>query len=283
MPSAQSCPVKKLENLLLATDHSEYCEGAVREAVRIAGKCLSRLYVITILEMNPEYETFGTNVTQELLKEAAEYFDSLRKKALEKRITCETILRERGEPYRLIVDEATKKKVDMIIMGRRGRRGLEKVLMGSTAAKVVGHAPCNVLIVPRAAQVEFRNILVATDGSEYANAAALTAIDIAKSSGGHIIALSAFFLDDELPAAKSNVNSILEITHREGVEAEAITPRGKPDEAIGEIAGGRAVDLIVMGAYGKTGLKKLLMGSTTEKVIGLTGCAVMVVKHEPIG
>jgi len=32
-----------------------------------------------------------------------------------------------------------------------------------------------------------------------------------------------------------------------------------------------------MGAYGKTGLKKLLMGSSTEKVIGLVGCAVLVV------
>jgi nucleotide-binding universal stress UspA family protein len=38
------------------------------------------------------------------------------------------------------------------------------------------------------------------------------------------------------------------------------------------------VDLIVMGAYGKTGLRKLLMGSSTEKVISHAGCAVLVAK-----
>jgi nucleotide-binding universal stress UspA family protein len=44
------------------------------------------------------------------------------------------------------------------------------------------------------------------------------------------------------------------------------------------MAGGRGVDLIVMGTYGKTGLKKFLMGSSTEKVIGRAGCAVLVVR-----
>jgi nucleotide-binding universal stress UspA family protein len=147
--------------------------------------------------MNSTYETFAINVAQRLKKEVAAYFDGVVKKAAGKGVSCETILQKRGKPYRLIVDEAIKKKVDMIIMGRRGRRGLEKVLMGRTTTKVIGHAPCNVLLVPRDAQFEFRNILIATDGSEYANDAALTAIDIAKSSGGHIIALSAFISDNE--------------------------------------------------------------------------------------
>jgi nucleotide-binding universal stress UspA family protein len=51
-------------------------------------------------------------------------------------------------------------------------------------------------------------------------------------------------------------------------------------KAITETAGGNAVDLIIMGACGKTGLTKSLMGSTAEKVIGLAGCAVMVVMHK---
>jgi nucleotide-binding universal stress UspA family protein len=57
-----------------------------------------------------------------------------------------------------------------------------------------------------------------------------------------------------------------------------MTPIGKPSEIITETAAGRGVDLIVMGTYGRTGLKKLLMGSTTEKVIGTAGCAVLVAK-----
>ncbi len=283
MSAAEFCPIGRVEKLLLAADRSEYSEGAVREAIRIAEKCSSRLYVITVVEMNPEYETFGTNVTQGLEREAAEYFAYLKKMAAEKGVSCETILRESGEPYRLIVDEAAGKGIDMIIMGRRGRKGLEKVLMGSTVAKVIGHAPCNVLVVPRAARVEFKNILIATDGSEYAGDAASTAIEIAKDNGSHVIVLSAYFLDNELATAESNVKRVLEIAQQKGVEAEVATPRGKPYDAIIETAGGRAVDLIVMGAYGKTGLKKLLMGSSTEKVIGLAGCAVMVARRVTAG
>lgn len=52
---------------------------------------------------------------------------------------------------------------------------------------------------------------------------------------------------------------------------------GKPHEIIAEVASGRSVGLIVMGTYGKTGLKKFFMGSATEKVIGLSGCSVLVV------
>jgi nucleotide-binding universal stress UspA family protein len=68
------------------------------------------------------------------------------------------------------------------------------------------------------------------------------------------------------------------MAQKEGVSAEAVTPTGRSFDVIVETAGGRGVDLIVMGTYGKTGLRKILMGSSTEKVIGKTGCAVLVVK-----
>ena len=68
------------------------------------------------------------------------------------------------------------------------------------------------------------------------------------------------------------------LAQQEGVPVETLTPMGRSYEAIVEAAGGRGVDLIVVGTYGKTGLTKILMGSSTERVIGLAGCAVMVVK-----
>ena len=279
MSTAEFCPMGKIEKLLLATDWSDYSEGAVREAINLARECATELYAISVIEINPEYETFGTDVIEKEEKEVAAYFESLRTRASKEGVACKTILRESGEPYRLIVEEAEEKKVDMILIGRHGRRGLAKVLMGSVASKVIGHAPCNVLVVPRAARIEFKNILVATDGSGHANAAVSEALAIAKRGGNHLIALSSYFLDNELEEAKSNVNKVIKMAQEVGVTVDALTPRGKPYDAIVETAGGRAVDLIVMGAYGKTGLRKLLMGSSTEKVIGLAGCAVMVIRH----
>ena len=279
--SPQSCPLSKLDELLLATDRSAFSEGAVREAVNFAVKCSSRLYVMSVLETNPQYETIGADVYEKEETEALKYLESVKARALQAGVySCEAVLHYGEEPYRLIVNEAVDKKVDMIIIGRRGRGGLMKVLMGQVAAKVIGHAPCKVLVVPRAAKIEYKNILVATDGSAHSVAAASEAIGIAKRCGSAVIALSTAYTEGDLEEAKANVDKVVDMAHDEGVPIEAITPMGRSHNVIVETAGGRGVDLIVMGTYGKTGIKRLLMGSSTERVIGHAGCAVLVVRAQ---
>lgn len=278
MTNGATCPIGGLEKILLATDRSEYSEGAIREAIKFASKCSSRIYASMTIETNPEYETIGSNVFEKEEGEATAYLDSIKARAVKEGVACETTLHESTDASQAIVDEAAEKKVDMIIIGRHGRKGVAKALMGEVAAKVIAHAPCKVLVVPRAAQIEYRNILVATDGSAHAVAALNEAIAIAKRCGSRIIALSAMRDETEREEARNFSNKAAETAKKEGVEAEAVTPTGRSFNAIVETAGGRGVDLIVMGTYGKTGLKKVLMGSSTEKVIGNAGCAVLVVK-----
>ncbi|HUJ18392.1 MAG TPA: universal stress protein [Nitrospirota bacterium] len=278
MTTAPACPIGKLEKLLLATDMSDYSEGAIREAITFAAKCSSRLVACMTLETNPEFETIGSNVFEKEEAEATAHLEAIKARAAKQNVLCETVLRESTDAAEAFVGEAVEKKVDMIVIGRRGRKGVAKALMGETAAKVIAHAPCKVLIVPRAAQIEYRNILVATDASAHATAAVTEAIAIAKRCGSHLIALSAMRDEGERADAGKHASAAAEAARREGVSAEAVTPTGRSFTAIVETASGRGVDLIVMGTYGKTGIKKLLMGSSTEKVIGSAGCAVLVVK-----
>ena len=282
MGSEGYCPTGKLQKLLLATDRSEYSEGAIREAINFAKKCSSSLYVMSVLETNPEYETIGASAYQKEEQEATKYLQSVKNRADQEGLPyCKAVLHYGEEPCQLIIDAAHERNVDMIIIGRRGRSGLMKVLMGKVAAKVVGHAPCKVLVVPRAARIECRNILVATDGSAHSAAAVSEAIGIAKRCGSNIIAVSSVHSEEELEEAKANVRKVVEMAHKEGIKAEALTPPGRSHDVIVETAGGRGVDLIIMGTYGKTGLKKILMGSSTEKVVGHASCAVLVVKAAP--
>lgn len=55
------------------------------------------------------------------------------------------------EPYKFIdkfiVEDAEKKAVNIIVMGSHGRTGLKRLLMGSVTSRVIGHAPCSVLVV----------------------------------------------------------------------------------------------------------------------------------------
>ncbi len=278
MTNGATCPISKLDKILLATDMSLDSEGAIREAIKFASKCSSRIYACMTLETNPEYETIGSSVFEKEEAVAAAHLESIKARATKEGVSCETIFHESMDAADAIVDDAVEKRVDMIVIGRHGRKGVAKALMGETAAKVITHAPCKVLVVPKAAQIEYRNILVATDGSPHAIAALNEAIAIAKRCGSHIIALSAMRDESERAEAVKFSTEAAEMAKKEGVPAEAVTPVGRSFNVIVETAGGRAVDLIVMGTYGKTGVKKLLMGSSTEKVIGSAGCAVLVVK-----
>ncbi len=272
------CPVGKLERVLLATDRSEFSEGAVREAINFATKCSSRLTVTSVLETNPEYETIGSKFFEKEENEARNYLESVKTRASSKDILCDVVMLESDAPARAIVDFASQKNADMIIVGRRGRKGLAKLLIGEVSSKIIGHAYCKVLVVPRAAVIEYRTILVATDGSTHGSAAVTEALAIAKRCGSHLIVLSAVHDGNGHEAAESLSGKAVELAKKEGVSAESLTPIGRSADVIVETAGGRGVDLIVMGTYGKTGVKKLLMGSTTEKVIRSAGCAVLVVK-----
>lgn len=278
MDCSQSCPVGRLSKLLVSTDGSIHSEGAIREAISFASKCSSKIYACMVLETNPEYESVGSDVFEKEEAEATTHLESIKARAEKEGVRCETIFHESIEASQAIVDEAAENRVDMIVIGRHGRKGIAKALMGEVAAKVIANAPCKVLVVPKAAKIEYRNILVATDGSVHSNAALTEAIAIAKRCESHLIALSAMRDESERKEAENYVNTAVELARKEGVSAEAVTPAGRSFNAIVETAGGRGVDLIVMGTYGKTGVQKFLMGSSTEKVIVNAGCAVLVAK-----
>lgn len=267
-----------LKNILLATDGSEYSEGAVREAISLAKRCSSKLFALSVVEANPEFMAMAPQAVEDMEVKTREYLESIKSRASKEGVQCESIVHEGEDTYKFIVDEAKKNNVNMIVMGRRGRKGLKRLMMGSVTAKTIGHSPCNVLVVPRAARIEGKVILIATDGSKYSELAAREAVYIAKGCESKLIAVSVASSEAEVKESQDNVNKVRDMAEREGVKAEILTVTGRPYEAIVETAKNKNADLIIVGSHGKTGLERLLMGSVTERVIGLTEVAVLVVK-----
>ena len=278
MTAYQVCPTAKLEKLLLSTDGSEFSEGAVRESINLAKTCGSKLYTVSVIEVNPEFVALAPQVVEKFEKETRVHLESIKTRASNEGVDCEIIAHEGEEPFQYIVDEAAKNNVEMIIMGRRGRIGLKRLMMGSVTARVIGYAPCKVLVVPKAAKVTYKNILVATDGSKYSEAASREAISIAKRTGSDLIVLSVATKDENLPAAKRSVNEVKKIAEKEGIRIEVLTTKGMPYEVIVKTAKEKDAGVIVVGSYGRTGIKRLLMGSVTARVIGHAECPVLVVK-----
>lgn len=145
---AAACPITGLKNILLATDGSTYSEKALREAVNLAKTCGTKLYVVSVIEVNPEYATMAPNVVEKLEKDTGELISAVKTCVEKEGIDAEMITHEGEEAWRFIVDEAKTRNVDMIVMGTHGRSGLTRLLMGSVTQKVIGHAPCKVLVVP---------------------------------------------------------------------------------------------------------------------------------------
>jgi nucleotide-binding universal stress UspA family protein len=144
----QVCPTPGFERLLVATDGSEFSKAAVEEAIRIAGACSSTVYVLHVIETGVEVELWDTTAAEKLEKHMRKYLEGIQAKAAKQGVTCEPIMHLGDEPYRFIVSEAIKHKVSTIIMGSHGRTGLTRLMMGSTVSRVIGHAPCRVMVVP---------------------------------------------------------------------------------------------------------------------------------------
>jgi nucleotide-binding universal stress UspA family protein len=147
MAVKQSCPIPGLKKILLATDGSKYSSAALKEAISISRACSSKLYVLSVVEMNLEYEALAPLLVEKAESETRKLLESAKKKILKEGLECETIVHQGDEPAQLIVDEAVKNKVNMIVMGIHGRKGLTKLMMGSVTQKVIAHTPCSVLVV----------------------------------------------------------------------------------------------------------------------------------------
>lgn len=273
-----SCPTERLEKLMVATDGSEYSESAIREAINLAKACSSKLVAASIVTTNLEFETVVPQVMEKDERAAREHLESVKSRAAKEGIDCDAIIRLSEEPFQDIIDLAEKNKINLIIVGTHGRTGLKRLMMGSVTAKVIGHSPCNVLVVPLHAKVECRNILLATDGSKYSDTAASEAMGIAKKCGSSLFVISVASADTEVASAAGNVKKVTGVAEKENIHIEGMAVKGNPYETIIETAKQKRADLIIMGSHGRTGLERLLMGSVTERVIGHADVAVLVVK-----
>lgn len=233
---------------------------------------------MAVVLTNPEDENAVPFVIAQAEKDMEQRVNAVKAMAEEAGIDCGVIVKRGDDPYWEIVNEAKKNKADIIVMGTHGRRGIKRFVMGSVTASVIGHAPCQVLVIPAHAKVDFGTILAATDGSKHGDAAVKEAIAIAKVCSSLLVVVSVASSDDEAPATEESVKQALVLADKEKVEKEGMVLRGNAGEAIVEAAEQKGAGLIVMGSHGRTGLMNLFMGSVTEYVLSHGNIPILVAK-----
>lgn len=144
-----TCPIGSLKTILVATDGSLHSEKALYEAINLAKACGTKLYVMSVVEVNPEYEALAPQIVEKADEETKGFLDAAQKCAEREQVSCTTIVHRGEDPAHFIVEEAEKLTADMIVMGKHGRNVmLRKLFVGSVTAKVISHAHCKVLVVP---------------------------------------------------------------------------------------------------------------------------------------
>ena len=122
---SQPSPAARMQRILLSTDGSEHSDGAVRVAIEAAANCSSQLFAFTMVVSNPEVEAIAPEIVAKAERRAREVLDGVEAKAKARGIAIERLVRHGQDPAHQIVGQAEKREADLIIMGRRGVRGLD--------------------------------------------------------------------------------------------------------------------------------------------------------------
>ncbi|WP_114968384.1 universal stress protein [Rhodoferax ferrireducens] len=263
--------------LLLATEHSEFDTGAENLAFALAKRCQLPLATILPLVSNPEYEALAPQIAARAEREAAIKIAQLHAQAQAGGVAIELRVRRGEEPYREIVEEAREQASDLIIIRRRGKRSfLANLLVGEMVSKVVAHAPCHVLIVPREAHMWRQRVLVAAEPTEQGRQVLATAVAVAAQCALPLYVVSVVPAEGLRAPADAFVTEMLDQARRGGVLAQGEVRVGK---AFTEILAARATsqaDLIVLASRDDSRIGRALVGGVAQKVMGLSDYPVLV-------
>ncbi len=134
--------------VLVATDGSEHSMKAVQRALELAEKQGAQVTLMSVAYYGADYlEGMPPNIKDKLEDEAKAALAKAKAVFDAKNVPVETVLEAGLVPANLIIRKAQVGKFDRIVIGSTGLNALERILMGSTAAKVVAHAPCEVTVV----------------------------------------------------------------------------------------------------------------------------------------
>jgi nucleotide-binding universal stress UspA family protein len=150
-----------LQRILVPIDFSEHSKSALKYAIPFAQQFKASIDLIYVVEptIYPADFSFGQigfpNVEEELRVRGNDELEKLITKEISGQVSSRKVVRT-GKPFYEINQYAQEEDIDLIIIATHGHSGMEHILFGSTAEKVVRKAPCPVLVV-RTGEHEFVN------------------------------------------------------------------------------------------------------------------------------
>jgi nucleotide-binding universal stress UspA family protein len=298
-----------IKKILTTTDFSDESRSGVRYAVALAEKLHATVSLLHVVDQ-PFHQSGAKSImlaheSTDLPQSAPGRMAALVKSEGNRGVTLTSAIRN-GTPFHEITTAADESAADVIVIATHGYTGPKHVVLGSTAERVVRHAPCPVLTVPTRTKdkrtgiahgLQLKRILLPMDFSELSKDALPWATFLAEQFRAEIVLLHVvekfpidYLLGKELAShsivplikqAEADLGrTASDLAKSFGLNISAAVREGKPHVEICETGKTLDADLIVLTTHGYTGLKHVWLGSTAERVVRHASCPVLVVREK---
>ena len=283
----------QISRVLAAVDFSDWTPAVLQTAALVARQHQARVVAVYAeLFLPPPYFTErGTEAMKEFLeaqRQAAQrHLAGLATRQVGADQPLETRVVE-AAPAEGILTAAEEAGAGLIVLGTHGRSGLNRLLLGSVAEKVVRQARVPVLSVREqrsetgGAMPPFRRILCPINYTPVALDALRWAVDLARRSGAELLLLTS--IEEEAAAMagathehEERLCAALPPAAREHCAFRPLVRQGNPAEQVLKAAAEEGCDLIVLGAQHRPLLETTIIGTTSVRVMRHAACPVLTV------
>jgi nucleotide-binding universal stress UspA family protein len=293
----------EIKLILCPIDFSEFSVRAYHHAVSLAEHYQAKLVAQHVVELwrHPSasfaasaglYEEFEQALRESGKKQLREFV----KNHTQDEIQPELVVEE-GVAADSILSFAQAQKTDVIVMGTHGRRGFDRLMLGSVTERVIRRAPCPVLAIckppldsvaagkERGSVHHLSRILFCTDFSENSEQALNYAISATAEYDAELTLLhvlegvpSPAKTEQAMVEAAERLDKLISPEGRKTLKIKTAVRMGKPYWEIIQLALEAEIDLVTMGVRGRGALDLAVFGSTTYRVMQLGSCPVLAVR-----
>ena len=275
----------EIKKVLAAVDFSEWTAPVLRVGAELArryGAALSALYAERFLP--PPY------FTESEIEYVAEFLDRQRQAArqhLHQQVreilgpTAAQPLFAEAAPVEGILESARATAADLLVLGSHGRSGLNRLLMGSVAEKVVRQTQIPVLVVKVEAPLSFQRLLCPVNYTPVAMEALRHAVDRASRSSAELVVIS---VEERGEAARRHehedqLRALIPQPLQDRCRLRPVARQGEAAEQILHLAAEEHSDLLVIGTQHRPLLEATILGTTSVRVMRHAPCSVLTVSR----
>ena len=281
-----------MKRLLVATDLLPKSEPAIDRAGILAREINADLSLLHVVS-----PTASPRVLEHSLQIAIARMKSRARPPLWRSGPMPNVVVRTGNPSRLILDTMAEERPDLLIVGPHRKRGVVDALEGTIAQKALSARKCPLLMVQRAAEAEYGNVLLALDASAESSGVVRAAEFLLRNAGARATVVHAWEPQydgmllsagaggaDVVPyahyprhAATAAVRDLLRRESKDATRYEIVTAEGRPVPTIQRAIELHRPDLLIVGTRGNGPMRRAVLGSVANHLLRTVECDVLVV------